>query len=98
MDQQAKPHQVQQACFGVQALTVGFSPHNERKNKQQYIDHDGWHSVQGMESDRTAVGIVNGVSQQVVCINQHGGNHNHGCVAPSAVVEQECDQRRDDKV
>lgn len=54
--------------------------------------------MQGMESNRTAGGIVNGVSQQVVYIDQHGGNHDHGRVAPSAVVEQEGDQQGDNKV
>ena len=73
-------------------LTVSFPPQNRRKNKEKGVDHDGGDGVQRMEPDGTASGIVDRISQQVVCINKHGRNHDHGRIAPAATEERKCDQ------
>ena len=50
--------------------------------------------MQWVETDGTPIRIVDRVSQQVIDIGDHGRNHDHRRVAPTATVERERDKQR----
>ena len=54
--------------------------------------------VQRVETDRTPIGVVDRIRQQVVGIDEHGRYHDHRRIAPAGAVEREGDQQRDDEV
>lgn len=83
---------------GMQALTVGFPPYDERKRKQSGVDYNGGDSVKRVEANRTPIGIVDRISQQMIGIDNYGRHHDQCRVEPAVAVERESDQWRDDEV
>jgi len=72
VDQQPKADQVQYADGGRPALSVGLPPGKEGKREQSGVDHNGRGRVQRVETDGTATGIVDRISQQMVGIDEQG--------------------------
>lgn len=82
----------------MQALTVGFPPYNERKRKQSGVDYNGGDSVKRVEANRTPIGIVDRISQQMIGIDNYGPHYDQCRIEPAVAVECESDQWRDDEM
>lgn len=98
MDQQSKADQVHYPYSWIQSLIYGFSPQKEWKYKQNDVEDNSRCGVEWMKTDRTSVGIIDRVCQQVVCINNHCSNHYQSSITPSAAIEHKCGKQGDNKV
>lgn len=98
VDQEAQPEQVQRAPGGTQVLLIELSSDDERKQEKEGIHRNGGCRVQRMIADRTPLGIVDGVGEQVIEVDEHRRDHDQGSLAPAATVEHERDEHGDGEV
>src|SRR5690606_40353156 len=66
--------------------------------QQRQVNRDGGRSVQGMKTDAAALRIVYGGREQVVQIDQHGGQHDQPRAHPAGTEDQAGDQPRNEEV
>lgn len=66
--------------------------------QHQYVGGDWQRSVQRVEADAAAVGIVDGVGQQMIDVDQQPGKHDQVTAAPFLTVDRYCNQQRHEEM
>src|SRR6056297_314362 len=98
VNEQPEPDQVQRTGGRTKVGSPPLPPEQKRQQEQHRINRNSRKGMQRMEADRTAIRVIYRVSEQMICIHEHGGYQNRGCAAPSSPVEHDRGEQRDHEV